>query len=895
MMQEKEFLDNIVQPITHKFNAFLTYEALSQVNKKEYQNLHNLDALYRISQIIFKYNDMDEMLNKIMNEILEMFSCDRAWLLYPCDPNVLEWSVPIESTRPEWPGANANYAMIEISEQVKKVMHTALDAGRVVTFDTKKDEFFRQSIEAKIFSIRSQMINAIYPRHGKPWMFGVHYCTQHHSFSLNETRKFEALSHRIADAISICLTLKESQESEEKYRTLVENAPEAIIVYDATTGIIIDANQNAFGLLSLDKDNYCNTSFFSLEPSDELYGCNSSLELKAKSDLAVSGNVPVFEWNIFSESKLIPCEIRLIKLPTKDSVLIRGSISDISQRKNSEVHAYKLSSALEQTADAIAITDTNGVIEYVNIAFENITGYSKHSLIGKNMSILKSDDQSNAFYQELWTNLNSGKIFNDVIINRRLNGTTYYEQKSITPLKNVQGQITHFISTGKDVTESMKTQERLNYLAHHDILTELPNRTYFIDHLSQALLRAKRCRTKVAVLFIDLDRFKYVNDSLGHDIGDEALQLVAKILSKCLRGSDTIARLGGDEFAVILEGIHTEKDAASSSKKIVSALTLPIFVQKYEIFLTASIGISLFPDNGTDTRTLLKHADVAMYKSKELGRNKYEFYTADLTYRAYERLKLETHLRNALGRNEFELYYQPQVNMLNGEMYGLECLLRWHHPEWGIVLPSEFVPILEETGIITQVGEWVIRTACMQLAEWQEEGIPPKNLSINISTRQFDLLDFEPTIKNILVETSAEPHRLELELTESLLVKNERITFDLLKRFDQMGIRLSIDDFGTGYSSLSYLKRFSIHTLKIDRSFIRNITTDPEDASIVDTIITLAHKLNIGVIAEGVETKEQLQFLVARKCNISQGFLFSSPIPAKEVSKYLAKNYLFAV
>ncbi len=361
-----------------------------------------------------------------------------------------------------------------------------------------------------------------------------------------------------------------------------------------------------------------------------------------------------------------------------------------------------------------------------------------------------------------------------------------------------------------------------------------------------------------------------------------------KKLSQCLRESDTVARLGGDEFAVILEDINNPDEVALISRKIVSTLAQSFFVQQYELFLTASIGISLFPDHGNDTSTLLKYADVAMYRSKELGRNQFEFYTDDLTSKAYERLRLETDLRHALGRQEFELYYQPQINLLSGELSGLECLLRWRHPEWGLISPSEFIPVLEETGFIIQVGEWVLRQACVQLSYWQNKGIAPKRLSVNISSRQFDMVAFEPTIRKILVETLAEPSRLEFELTESLLVKNESITFDLLERFNLMGIKLSIDDFGTGYSSLSYLKRFPIHTLKIDRSFIKDVTSDPEDATIVDAIITLARKLNLEIIAEGVETPDQLQFMIAHQCAIAQGFLFSPPIPAREVETFLS-------
>ncbi len=527
--ENRLLLNEIAQPIANTINTFLAYEALRQVHKTEQQNLSYLDALYRISQIIFLQDEMQEMLSKILQEILEIFSCDRAWLLYPCDPDTKEWSVPAEQTRPEWLGANAEKSPLKINTTTRMIFQAALDTDGVVTNDIKEDENFRNGPDIKMFSVRSQMMNAIYPRRGKPWLLGLHYCAEHHSFSIEESKKFEAISHRIADAItSCCLTLKESQESEARYRTLVENAPEAIVVYDAETGKMVDANENAFNLLCLNRQEYHNVSFFSLGSVDGLPSRSSSLILKAKSDLAVSGNTPVFEWELSNGTKLMPCEIRLVRLPSKDSTLIRGSISDISERKKYEAQNNKLSSALKQTADAIAITNKQGVIEYINPACEKMTGYVAEELIGQNMSILRTSNQSDVFYQELWASLRCGKIFNDVVINRRKNSSVYYEQKSITPLKDGAGCITHFISTGKDITETIKIQERLTYPAHHDTLTALPNRIFFIERLNQALSHAKRGSTKVAVLFIDLDRFKYINDTLGHDIGDKALQLVAK-------------------------------------------------------------------------------------------------------------------------------------------------------------------------------------------------------------------------------------------------------------------------------------------------------------------------------------------------------------------------------
>ena len=560
---------------------------------------------------------------------------------------------------------------------------------------------------------------------------------------------------------------------------------------------------------------------------------------------------------------------------------------DVTERRRAEAEMRKLSSAVQQTADCVLITDPNGVIEYVNQAFETITGYTRDEVLGKNPSVVKSGLQAPEFYRRMWDTIRSGNTFCDVFINRKRDGGLYYEEKTITPLKDADGRITHYISTGKDITERMQVQERLHYLAHHDALTGLPNRMLFLDRLNQALIRAHWHQRGLGVLFLDLDRFKTINDTLGHDVGDRFLQAIGGRLKECLRERDTVARFGGDEFAIILEDLAHADDAAPLASKILEAFGRPFTINGREFYVTTSIGISLYPGDGADAQALLKNADAAMYRAKELGKNTYQFYSADMGAHAVERLTLETSLRHALDRREFVLHYQPQVSLADGRVVGVEALLRWQHPQLGLLAPAQFIGLAEETGTIVPIGEWVARAACQQARLWEQAGLPPLRVAINVSARQFNEPGFVDGIAKLLTETGFEPERLELEITESVIMKNAQITVARLQALSGMGVRFAVDDFGTGYSSLSYLRRFAVNTLKIDKSFIHDVTTDQGDAEIVKTIIAMARGLKLAVIAEGVETAEQLAFLRGHGCESVQGYLLSRPLAPDQIPRLL--------
>ena len=435
--------------------------------------------------------------------------------------------------------------------------------------------------------------------------------------------------------------------------------------------------------------------------------------------------------------------------------------------------------------------------------------------------------------------------------------------------------------------ERKRTEERLSHLAQYDVVTGLPNRVLFRDRLTRALAHAQRKKNIAALMFLDLDHFKSINDSLGHDVGDQLLKDVADRLKSCLREEDTIARLGGDEFTIILEEISESENIANVAQKVIDMMSRSFSINGQEIFITTSIGIATYPDCGTDQNTLLKNADAALYDAKAQGRGVYRFYHQKMNIIATERLELLTSLRHAVDRQEFILRYQPQVDSNTGQLVGVEALLRWNHPQKGLIYPSQFVPLLEDTGLIVQVGEWALRESCKQCKAWQNAGLPAIPVSVNISARQFKQKNLVSMISEILVDTRLDPRYLQLELTESVLVDNIGATVATLRALHTIGTKLSIDDFGTGYSSLSYLKQFPIHALKIDRSFLQDVNKRTKDAAIAIAIITLGHSMKLEVIAEGVETIEQKEFLIKQNCNIMQGHLFGYPMHAVQIEEWL--------
>jgi len=573
-----------------------------------------------------------------------------------------------------------------------------------------------------------------------------------------------------------------------------------------------------------------------------------------------------------------------------EPVRLVGIMQDITERHNADEKMRKLSTAVEQTADAVMITDCDGVIEYVNAAFTKLTGFESSEVCGKTPRILKSGQLSEIFYRRLWNLILKGEVFSDTIVNQRKDGTLYHEARAITPQRDRSGKVTHFISTGRDITDQILLQERMQHLAHHDGLTGLPNRILLTDRLEQAMTRSKWRDRHVAVLFLDMDRFKVINDTLGHNTGDELLKEIAQRLVGCVREGDTVARLGGDEFAIVLNDVATRDDVIHRAQKVLESVKDPFTIEGRELFVTTSIGISMHPQDGANSQVLLKRADVAMYNAKVGGKNSFKFYTDRDEARELARLGLETGLRRALERKEFFLVYQPLVEAGSQKIIGMEALLRWRRSDSEIVPPLDFIGLLEETGMILPVGEWVLQTACAQAQALCQSGLGPLRVAVNISLYQFRQPGFVQRVRDVLQRTGLAPELLELEITEGVLIDDVTEALQILQDLHAAGVRLSIDDFGTGYSSMHYLRRLPFDTIKIDKSFIDGLPDSKDDSAIVTAIITLAHSMEMEVVAEGVETREQFEFVKALGCHAIQGYLFSPPVSADEYERLAGRG-----
>jgi len=803
------------------------------------------------------------------------------------------------------------------------------------------------------------------------------------------------------------------RESEQRYRTLVEHAPEAIVVLDADTGRFADANENSARMFGLPRD-----ALLALGPADlsapvQPDGRPARQGAREYIDATLRGNTPVFEWvHRNAAGAAIACEVRLVRLPAAGRNLVRGSIIDITERKRIEAalrasetkfatvfrtcpesisistiedgvyvdvnQAYErvfgyarervigrsaldlgvwvdalerqgllrklrehgrvegfdarirradgelrigqmsaesvdidgrgylvivmrditeqkaqadelrlAARVFESTAEAIMITDPRSCIVAVNPAFTELTGYREDEVRGRQPSVLGSGRHDQRFFSDMWTSINRSGRWHGELWNRTKDGEERPFLLTISSLSDEVGTVINYVGVMRDISTIKQSQQQLEYLANYDGLTGLGNRNLFYTRLRIGIEKAARHRRTLAVAFIDLDNFKVINDTLGHDVGDELLAEVARRLKQCVRQEDVVCRLGGDEFTVYVEDFDDPQGLVGTAQRLTQAVSEPYRIAGHEIFVTASVGISIYPNDGATMSELLKNADTAMYKAKEQGKNGFQFFREDMNARAFERLVFVSGLRRALDRGEFRLMYQPQVRLSDGHVRGAECLLRWSHPDMGEVSPGSFIPVAEETGLIVPIGDWVFKEAARQMRAW---GGSRMRLFVNISARQFRQSELVDVIGRTIEESGLGPEMLGMEITESALIDDPENAAATLTRLKDMGVTISLDDFGTGYSSLSYLKRFPIDILKIDRAFVRDIATDPDDAAIVTAIITMAQSLKLDVVAEGVETHQQLEFLRARGCHAAQGYLFGKPMPAERMEEWLQEE-----
>jgi diguanylate cyclase (GGDEF)-like protein/PAS domain S-box-containing protein len=681
------------------------------------------------------------------------------------------------------------------------------------------------------------------------------------------------------------------KKSEEQFRNIVENSIEWIWEIDRN-GRFTYVSPQAERLLGYRVDEFIGKAMFEIMPPDEIERIGRIFQMH------LSTRKPVKELEgvvLHKDGHEVLIETNATPILDGEGELtgFRGINRDITERRKAEKERRLAAMVLENTPEGVMITDSELNVISINPAFTRTTGYSAEEMIGQRPTKLSSGRHDTSFYKEMWHSIAETGRWQGEIWNRRKDGEIYPEWLNISAIKDQYGHITNYASIFSDISTQEHVRKRLHNLAYYDALTRLPNRELFHDRLENALIQSRRHHSHVGLIFLDMDRFKNINDTLGHRVGDEFLKMTAERLKQCVRDTDTVSRLGGDEFTIILPDIHSSNDVASIAEKIVNSFSAPITMENgHELFSSTSIGISIYPEDGEEADLLIKNADTAMYRAKEAGRGTYQFYTTEMSAHFSERLTIETDLRRALSDNQLTLAYQPQIDLCTGRIVGFEALARWNHPDKGPISPAQFIPVAEDSGQIEKLGEVVLLEACRQLKLWSDVHGAGWRMAVNFSGLQLRKPNVVKCINNALQQAGVTSDMLELELTESSLMENVESNIQIIDELSHSGFLLSVDDFGTGYSSLSYLKRFNIDKLKIDQSFVRDITSDHDDAEIVTTIIAMGHNLGLRVIAEGVETQEQLDFLRARGCDEIQGYLISRPKSAEEIDAMLATGEL---
>jgi diguanylate cyclase (GGDEF)-like protein/PAS domain S-box-containing protein len=678
------------------------------------------------------------------------------------------------------------------------------------------------------------------------------------------------------------------RQSQARFQAIYENTSLGISTIDPGSRLI-DANPAVCAILGYSQEELRGTSILDITHPDDRDGTQSMMAGLMRGQY---GHYTLEKRFQKRTGEIIwgRVNVSLVRGIEGEPLFSVALIEDITNRREMEDRLRLAAQVLENTSEGIFVTNAEREIILVNPAFTDLTGFDSAEVVGHKPSILSSGRHDAAFYERINATLVEVGKWQGEIWNRRKSGELFAEWLNISVVRNQNDDITNYVAVFSDITSRKQTEERLNYQANHDPLTTLPNRTLFYERLSRALARAHRNRLTVGLLFLDLDHFKEVNDSCGHLIGDMLLQTVAERLTGCTRQGDTVARLAGDEFTIILEDIADFRDAAVVAQKILRQLAEPFHLNGYRLHVTTSIGISLYPADGEDIQTLLRNADAAMYRAKKQGKNNYQFHSESLNAQAFERLALESSLLHAVERQQFRLHYQPVYDLASGQVVAVEALLRWQHPEVGVVLPAQFLSLAEETGLISPIGRWVLNEACRQMAAWHAAGLGTLRVNVNLSGQQLLQFDLTDCVSAALRDSQLPPEFLELELPESSVMGKDHENGRVLNALKALGVRIAIDDFGTGYSSFGYLRRLPIDTLKIDQSFVRDIMTDADDAKIITAITAIAHSLRLNVVAEGVETTEQLAFLKKHQCDQAQGFLFQRPLPPAELTQLLQQR-----
>ncbi len=712
------------------------------------------------------------------------------------------------------------------------------------------------------------------------------------TFKSESVSEFNYLGERLQSMVD---RLHDSQDatraSETQIRLLLDSAGEGIYGIDEE-GIITFANLRALEILGYVSEEFVGRNgHFVVYPHDS-DGQHASQDCPIYSSFREGHSAHVEGAKFWrKDGSSLMTEYRAYPIRKGDKVV--GSVitfSDITERKQTESSLELARNIIENAHEAIMVTGLDGVIEQVNDAYVKISGFSRDEVLGLNIEVQRSEHHDARFYAEMWQEIDETGHWDGEQWESRKNGEMFPKWLSINTVRDQSGNPIKYVHIFSDISSLKETERELEQLAYYDALTKLPNRVLFHDRLKQGISTAKRDGHKLATLLIDLDHFKYVNDTLGHDAGDRLLEIVAERLKTFVRDSDTVARLGGDEFIIILTEINRPQEASIIAQKIIDNLNAPIEVRGREVNIGASIGISTYPDDGDNGVLLVKNADLALYKAKDNGRNRYHYFSEELQTAIQDRITMEDEMLKGMTEEQFTIHYQPMIHITSGKVIGMEALMRWNRPGRGDISPERFIPFAEETGLIIPLGVWFLKTACRQMAEFNAELDVPLRMAVNLSAGQFQQRGLLNILQDIIERHNIRPEHIELEITESSVMGDVDEAIVTMQEFRALGFHLAIDDFGTGYSSLSYLKRFPINRLKIDRSFIADLTTELEDAAIVQAIISMADSLQLNVVAEGVETQEQLAFLQANGCEAAQGYLFSRPLPADEFIQYIRDN-----
>jgi diguanylate cyclase (GGDEF)-like protein/PAS domain S-box-containing protein len=885
-------------------------------------HLRFLESLDRVNRAIQGASDLEQMMSGVLEAVLHIFDCDRAYLEYPCDPEASYWFIPMERCKPEYPSTLAPGQHVPMDDHVASALRAMLESrGPVQVGPGTKLPIPAETTEK--LGVRSLLAMVLRPKSDRPWQFGIHQCSHARVWTRGEERLLEEIGHRLSDGLNSLLTTRNLRESEERFRLVFENSPLPIWEEDfsmvkarldeiraepgrdvvtylsehpevvrqcAELVCIVDVNQAA---VDLHEAGSKKALFEGLAETftDESYlafGQELAALAAGKTEMLIDSAVQTLT------GKRREVTVYFSVCPGYEQSLgkVLVSLIDITQRKRSEDELRLAASVFATSQEGILISDPQNRIIDVNPAFTRLTGYSYDEAMGRNPAFLSAGRQSPDFYAEMWRTIETEGAWQGEIWNRRKSGEAYAELLSIIAVKDEQGKLQHYVGAFSDISVLKEHEADLDRIAHYDVLTAVPNRRLLGDRLEQAIARARRLGKNLAVCYLDLDGFKPINDQFGHEGGDRLLVEVARRLQSISRGDDTVARLGGDEFVLLWNDIDHETECFQALDRILAEVSSPMMLDGVPVSVSASIGVTLYPDDNVDADSLLRHADHAMYSAKQLGKNRYQLFDSRLERQISSRFELLAKVGRALDRGQFELFYQPKVDCIAGKVIGAEALIRWNDPILGMVGPKEFLPLIENDNLSLRTGRWVVEQAVRQARLWDEKGIDLP-ISVNVFPRHLKYPTFIDDLRNAiaLYWPDMPRNRLLMEIVETSDLEELDPIETVIAECLNMGIGFSLDDFGTGYSSLVYLRRLSVEELKIDQSFVRDMLEDPDDQAIVVGVIGLGKAFGLRVVAEGVESERQARHLVALGCPVVQGYGLGRPMPAHAMEKWLTDFY----